>query len=929
MNRFARVFTAAAAAVLLSAGVASAQQKKAAPTPAPAAVPKVTFEKYELSNGIDVILHVDRKLPIVHVNQWYHVGSKNEKAGRTGFAHLFEHVMFQGSANAVGEYFTFVERAGANLREGGVNGTTSFDRTNYFATVPSGNLEYLLWVESDRLATLGDALTQEKLDGQREVVRNERRQSLENVPYGRAWKLMFENLHPSNHPYSWMIIGSHEDLQAATLDDVKDFFRTYYTPNNLTLVIAGDFDVDQAKSLVEKYFGTIPPGQPLDRPSRYVPTVESEKVITISDRVPQARTYFAWPTAGYWSDEDAVLEIASYILSNGISSRLQKALVYDKQLATDAVATSFAGEISGMFGVWATARPGSDMKEIEASIEREIARLAKEGPTQAELDRAKTKWEYGFVTGLEAIGGWGGKADLLAQYNTFTGEPGRFDADVARHRAVTAKDIRDVLSRRIDTKNRVTLRFQPETAGRPAQIALDRATPPSLGEDRPFETPTVVEETLSNGMKLYVVERQDLPKVAVRVASRAGAIADPAGKAGLAQLTARNMPMGTKGRTAEQISDQMGDLGATISGGAAREISVGGFEVLKRNLEPALTLFADVIRNPTFPAAEFDREKKRTLDQIAQASNNPGAIATRVRPMLLFGADHPYGRPVVGLPGSVEGITRDDVAAFHSTYWKPGSSSIYIVGDVTVAEAKALAEKTFGAWSGGAAPTITIPPFKTADASKVYLVDRQNASQTIVSQSLRGPIRGADGYDAFRLADSVWGGGGFGTRLNLNLREDKGYSYGVFSNLSQFSGATMWVASGGVQTDKTKESVVEFVKELGDLAGTRPITAEELEAARDGRIRGYSQQFESLGRIADQITELWANRLPLSELQREITAAGQISRDQVLAASTTWARPKEAVLLLVGDREKIEPGIRELNLGEIVILDAEGKPVTK
>lgn len=302
----------------------------AQPGPKQSGMPKVEFEKYTLSNGLQVILHVDRKLPIVHVNQWFHVGSKNEKPGRTGFAHLFEHMMFQGSKNAAEDYFTYVEKAGANLREGGVNGTTDNDRTNYFATVPSGNLEALLWVESDRLATLTEALNQEKLDNQRDVVKNERRQGLENQPYGRAFKLIVENLHPAGHPYSWMVIGSHEDLTAASLDDVKEFFRTYYTPNNLSLVIAGDFDPAETKRLVEKYFGGIPPGPALDRPARWLPKLEGERIIEALDRVPQARTYMTWPVPEYFSPEEAPLELASAILTDGLSARLNKVLVYDR-----------------------------------------------------------------------------------------------------------------------------------------------------------------------------------------------------------------------------------------------------------------------------------------------------------------------------------------------------------------------------------------------------------------------------------------------------------------------------------------------------------------------------------------------------------------------------------------------------------------------
>ncbi|HUP65314.1 MAG TPA: pitrilysin family protein [Thermoanaerobaculia bacterium] len=890
--------------------------------------PKVEFEKYTLPNGLQVVLHVDRKLPIVHVNQWYHVGSKNEKEGRTGFAHLFEHMMFQGSKNAPGEYFTYVESAGANVREGGVNGTTSQDRTNYFATVPSGNLEYLLWVESDRLATLLDAVDVSKLDNQREVVRNERRQGLENQPYGRWYTLMVENLHPANHPYSWSVIGSHEDLQAATVEDVSEFFRRYYTPNNLTLVIAGDFDPAEAKRLVEKYFGGIPAGPALDRPALFIPKLEGEKIIEVADRVPQERTYFGWVAPPYFSADEAALDIASTILTDGLSSRLNKALVYDRQLATNISSFNNAGEISGLFAVIANARTGQSLEEIEQVVTAEIAKLAKSGPTAEEVSRARTKWEYDFVTGLERIGGFGGKADRLAQYNTFLGDPGKFAEDLARYRDVTPASVKAAVSRWLDTKDRVLIRFHPETSSRsPQQVAVDRSQVPALGGDRAFTTPEVKTARLSNGMDLYVVERNDLPKVAVRLATRAGSVADPAGKAGTAQLTMATIDMGTKTRKALDIETDLGDLGTSLFGGAGPESSTIGYDVLSRNLGESLQIFADVVRNPTFPEEEFDREKKRHLDALAQQSNNPNAVAARVRPMLTFGADHPYGRPAQGLPGTVAAITRDDVMRFHQDRWKPGSSALILAGDLTLEQAKALAEKAFGTWSGGAAPAISIPAPAPAPRGRVYLIDRQDAAQTVVVQAMPAPARSSADYYTLRLVDNVWGGGGFGTRLNLNLREDKGYSYGVFSGFAPLSEAGAWWASGGVQTDKTKESLVEFNAELQGLATNKPITGAELTTAKERWTRGYAQQFESLGRVAGQISDLWRFGLPLSELQREATEPATITLQQVEAATKRYVRPQDATLILVGDRAKIEEGVRSLNLGEIVILDAEGNVI--
>ncbi|MCA1590129.1 MAG: insulinase family protein, partial [Acidobacteria bacterium] len=755
-------------AILVALGVSSMLPIAAnAQVAAQSTVPKIQFEKYTLPNGLQVILHVDRKLPVVHVNQWFHVGSANEKPGRSGFAHLFEHMMFQGSKNANKEYFEYVEAAGANLLEGGVNGTTDQDRTNYFATVPSGNLENLLWLEADRLATLSEAVDKAKFDNQVMVVKNERRQGLENQPYGRWYKLLTENLFPVGHPYHTDVIGIHEDLTAASLDDVKEFFRTYYTPNNLSLVIAGDFDPAEAKRLIEKYFGTISPGPALDRPAKTASSLTSEKIIEVRDRVPQERTYFGFHSPGYFAAGDAELDLVASILTDGLSARLNKALVYEKQVASNVAGFQSGQPLSGAFALWVTARPGADLAQVEQLTTAEIARLAKEGPTAHELNRAKTKWESGFINGLERIGGFGGKSDLLNQYNTFLGDPGRFEEDLSRHRAVTAEGLRAAVDKYLNTKNRVLIRFRPEKSSKASEVAVDRTKEPSLGGDKPFRAPDVKTAKLENGMEIFVVEKRELPKVAVSLTTRAGSVADATGKAGLSSMTARLMRRGTKTRNALQIDETFGNLGATLSGGAGRENATISTEVLTRNLGPAMELMADVAINPSFPAGEFDREKKIALDNLAQAANNPNAVANRVAYMIAFGGDHPYGRPSGGLPATLQAVTRDDLAKFHQTYWKPGTSALVFVGDVTLAEATNLARQHFGGWAGGSAPAISIAAKTPMPTGKVYLVDRPGAAQTVIAHVLTAPERKSADYYSLSLANAVYGGG-FGTRLNLN-----------------------------------------------------------------------------------------------------------------------------------------------------------------
>jgi zinc protease len=891
-------------------------------------VPKIVFEKYTLPNGLQVILHVDRKLPMVHVNNWYHVGSKNERVGRTGFAHLFEHMMFEGSKDANTKYFSFIEAAGANLFEGGVNGTTNEDRTNYFETVPSGSLEYVLWLESDRLATLTDVLTKEKLDNEREIVKNERRQSYENRPYGRAFMLITENLYPGNHPYAHTVIGSHEDLTAASVDDVKEFFHTYYTPNNLSLAITGDFDPAEAKRLIEKYYAPIPPGPALDRPRHWVSQLSVEKVIEVKDHVPQERTYFAWPGPAFFDPDDAPLDLVSLILTDGLSSRLNKALVYDQQICSDVASFQNSEEIAGGFFVFVTARQGASLPQAEKITNAEIARLAKEGPTAAELNRAKTKWEFQYFTGLERIGGFGGKADQLNTYNVFLGDPDKFAADVERHRAVTADGVKMAVAKWLDTDNRVVVRFHPETSKQDTSATVDRSKKPELGADRPFAAPEVKSAKLDNGLEILVVERKDLPKVAVRLVTRAGSVGDPQGKEGLASLEVEVMKRGTATKKALEIDDSLGDLGTALGGSVGKESTTLDIEVLKRNLSAAMAVLGDVTQNPSFPAEELERERKLRLAELAQAENSPNAISSRLSPMLAYGRNHPYGRPTAGYPSTVEKLTREDMAQFHDTYWKPGDTVVIFAGDITVPEAAELAKTNFGSWKGAAPHAATIPPPQPMGAGKVFLVNRPDAAQTVVAEILPGTARGASDYFALSLANTVWGGAA-GARLGMNIREEKGYSYGVFSFPNSFSKYGTWRAAGGVQTNKTKESVVEFEKELKFIAGDKPITEKELTDARHARVRGYAQQFEGMDRVAQQVEELWINRLPMTDLQKEPDEMQKASLDSVNAVAQKYAKPSGATLLLVGDLSKIESGVRELNLGDVVLLDVEGNPVKK
>lgn len=898
-------------------------------------LPRVNFEKYTLPNGLQVILHVDRKLPVVHVNHWFHVGSKVELPGRTGFAHLFEHLMFEGSEHAPEGYFKYIEQAGGNLREGGVNGTTSNDRTNYFATVPSGNLEYVLWLESDRIATLADALTEENFENQREVVRNERRQTTENQPYGRWYELVNEHLYPAGHPYSWPVIGRHEDLEAATVDEVAEFFRTYYTPNNLSLVIAGDFDEAFARDRVEHFYGGLEPGPLLERRRRWVPSLPEGKIVEVTDRVPQARVHMIWPAPERFDADETALDAAAAVLGDGLSSRLEKLLVYDRRLCTEVSVFNYAKEIAGLFGIIATVRPGCDGQEVEGLVAGQIAKLASGGPSRDEVERARTVWEYQYVSSLERIGGFGGKADRLNESNTYKADPGYFHVEHDRFRNLTGSKISEAVERWLVSRHGLTLRYQPDTLPKAAgpesaraagDGVLDRSMVPALGSDTPFQTPEVHEDRLDNGLEVLVVGQHDLPKVAVTLNVKTGGVHDPPDRCGMAQLMLQIMDKGTRGHGALDLDEALSRLGTVIGKSMYLESARLGMDVLTDKLTSAMALFADVARNPLFPEEELDRERHRHLDHLAQQASHPQSLAQRLCPGLVFGYDHPYGRPVQGYASSVSEMSRYEIARSYEENWRPDQSALVFVGDITRDQAMKLADQRFGSWKGDVRPAKEVPdPSPGRKTIRIWLVDRPGAPQTVVCQFIAAPSRDTPDYHALRLVDAIWGGG-FQSRLNLNLREEKGYTYGVSTSLGLLGVSGYWKVQTSIQTDKTGEVVQELMNEMEDLGGDRPVSAEELEEARTGRIRGYAQRFESLRRIAGSIGGLWSSGRPMSDMRDAVENLRSVTLEEVRSAAGRYLDARRAGYLLVGDRSSIETQLADRGLPMPEILDPEAQP---
>ena len=888
-------------------------------------VPSIDFETYRLPNGLQVIFHQDRKLPVVHVNLWYHVGSKNEQPGKTGFAHLFEHMMFEGSRNVKGEYISLMERAGANISQGGINGTTNFDRTNYFETVPSGSLELVLWAESDRMGYLLDAVTQENLDNQRDVVKNERRQSMDNVPYGTAVEILFRNLFPQGHPYSWHIIGSMEDIEGASLEDVHAFFRRFYATNNCVLTIAGDFDPATAKELVEKYFALLKPAPPLERPESYQITLDADKRITVYDRVPQDRVYMAWPGVAYFSQDDASLDLVTTLLADGKNSRFYKRLVYDEQVASDVSAFNYSLEIAGLVGVVATARPGVALGRIEELIDEEIRLVAKEGPSDEELERIKAGQEYGFLSGLERIGGFGGKADRLAMYQTFLGSPDFIEKDYERYQTLAAKDLRKAAKHYL-LAPRLTVSFLPETARAEEREEPDRSKAPAVKPSRAFHVPKIVTTTLGNGLKLHVVARREIPKVATALMVHVGATAESFERSGLSAMTAEMLEEGTTTRTSLQIEAELDRLGSQLATGGSREWSALSLDSLKRHLPASLELMTDVLLHPSFPGEELDRLRKQRLDAMLQEQASPGAIAGKSLRKCLFGREHPYGWPIVGSHDSVTNMQRTELEQFYLTHYAPSNAVLIMVGDVDLAEAEALAERSFGDWDVEAFGEATLEPVP-APSKITYFVDRPGSPQSELRLAKLAPPRNTDDYYILEVLNNILGGG-FSGRLNLNLREDKGYTYGAFSSIRFGSMQSILVGSAPVESSVTKEALEQLLYEFDALSKwSRPVTDEELAHAQDSLVRGFAQRFETMSQVAGEIAELEGYGLSTDELFRYTEQIESITKDQLEAAAAKYLDTDEAILLVVGDGEKVADGLSALEFGSMKRLDVEGEPL--
>ncbi len=909
----------------------------------------IPYEEFTLPNGLRVIVHEDHKAPIVAVNIWYHVGSKDEPKGRSGFAHLFEHLMFQASENHPGEFFTPFEMVGATDQ----NGTTNSDRTNYFQNVPTTALDMALWMESDRMGHLLGAVDQAALDEQRGVVQNEKRQGI-NQPYGQVWEKLGEALYPEGHPYHHSTIGSMADLNAASLDDVKQWFRTWYGPNNAVLVLAGDIDVETAKKKVAKYFGDIPAGPTMAQPPVDVARRPADTREVMADNVPQARIYRAWNVAQANTKDVDQLHVVSQLLGGSATSRLDKRLVHGDKLA-DSVST-FLGEsqLGSNFVVIANVKEGVDPAKVEAIIEEEVRRLVTEGPTADELEQAKTVIRAGFIRGIERIGGFGGKADVLAACEVFAGDPGCFRDTLENIEATTAADIQ-AMGRKWLGDGDHTLVVVPgertplveDVAVTPApftpppvdptytttESTVDRSAGVPVTEAFPDLTfPDLQRTTLSNGIEVILAERHDVPVVQMSFLFGGGYKADADDKLGTSSFAMGMLDEGSADLGALDFRAAAESLGAQLGAGASLDGTSAYLSALKENLDPSLALFADMLQAPRFDQAEIDRVKASWIAGIKQEKARPNGAALRVLPPLLYGEGHAYAIPFsgTGTEASIAALDRADLVDYHHAWIRPEGATLVVVGDTTLAEVKPLLEKHFGDWQGtGPAPApVDVDRVALPAQPRVFLIDQPGAVQANIFVGQLMPSTRDEGATELEIANAVLGGE-FTSRLNMNLREDKHWAYGASSFLSDAQGQRPWIGYAAVQIDKTAESLAEIKREITEYATSAvPPTAEEVAKVQATNIRGLPGAYETAGAVMGTIAGIVRYDRPddyVAQRREEIEA---LTPAQVAEAAAA-IDPSALTWVVVGDLDKIEAPIRALDLGTVTIVDADGKPVSR
>ncbi|QIL91094.1 insulinase family protein [Microbulbifer sp. SH-1] len=884
----------------------------------------IDYEKFTLPNGLRVIVHEDRKAPIVSVGVWYHVGSKDEKPGRTGFAHLFEHLMFNGSENYDDEYFKPFEQAGAT----GMNGTTWLDRTNYFETVPSNALDMALWMESDRMGHLLGVITQEKLDEQRGVVQNEKRQG-ENQPYGKVMGKMQQAIFPAGHPYSWETIGSMEDLNAASLEDVHEWFKTYYGAANTVLVLAGDIDVATAKEKVSKYFGDIPAGPPLAKKDSWIAKRDQSTRESMFDRVAQSRIYKAWNTPNIGHADAGAIDLAASILGDGKNSRLYKRLVYQDQIATSVYVSEYEFELASMIQVVADAKPGVDLATVEAAIDEELQKFLAEGPSSEELARVNMTDYAATARALEQVGGWSGKGVILARGELYLDNPNGYLEAMAHRQQLTQAQVQSAAQRWLSSGDHV-IEVHPFPEYKTAASGADRSKLPALGDFPSVPFPDIQTAEMPNGLKIVLAERHSVPVVNMELQFDAGYAADQGARLGTSSYTMSMLKEGTKHLSALEISAREEILGATIGTSADLDTSSVSLNALTSNLDASIELFADVLLNPAFADEEIERKRSRWIAGIQQEKTKPVQMALRNLPPLLYGEGHAYSIPFTGsgTEESIATLTRGDLMNYHQTWLRPDNATLIVAGDITMPQLQEKLQQHFADWTApqSAKPMKNLAQVALPEKASVYLIDKPGSEQSIIIGGLLAPSEKIPERETLHMMNDILGGT-FTARINMNLREDKHWAYGAYSFLTGAKGQQPLLVYAPVQTDKTSESLAELQKELRAYIGSNPAKADELQKLKDKRINELPGRFETINAVAGALSSLVTYERPLDYMDSYAEQVRGIDLERVRKLAKQTIKPEQFVWVIVGDKEKIAEKIAQLEIGTISELNVDGHPI--
>ncbi len=882
---------------------------------------RIPYEQFQLPNGLNLLVHEDHKAPIAAVNVWYHVGSKNEKPGKSGFAHLFEHLMFNGSENFNDDYFQALERIGGT----DLNGTTNNDRTNYFQNVPVAALDQVLFLESDRMGHLLGAIDQAKLDEQRGVVQNEKRQG-ENQPYGKQWDLVTKAMYPKGHPYSWTVIGEMEDLNAASLEDVQEWFKGYYGAANAVIAVAGDINAQEVYQKVLKYFGDIPAGPTIERQEVNIPEHDGDTYQVYEDRVPETRILYTWNTPQLGDREDVYLDLIGSVLTNGKNARLYKKLVYEDQIASSVVAFQNSNEIASEFFVWANVKPGGDSDEVQSKLWSEIENLIDEGPTEAELKRAKASYFASFIKGMERIGGFGGVSDILASNETYFGNPEYYRTVLQFVEEATVADLKNTAQKWL-TKSKHTIICNPFPDYTVVESTVDRSKIPEVGTPKSSRFPALERTKLSNGLNVVLARREGVPTIIMNMLFNAGYKTDFLAVPGTAALAMNLLDEGTKTMNSLEISEKLQLLGASLATFSDQDFSNVYMNTLKPSFSASVDMFADIILNPAFPAKEFERLKTEQINTIKKEKSQPVSMALRVMNKYLYGEGHPYSNPYTGTgyEQTVGQLTVKDISNFYDTWLKPNNATLIVTGDIEMGELKSKLEQALGKWKKGDVPTIAFNKPAVNSRNTLYLMDRPESQQSVIIAGHLTNKYGEVSQIALEQMVSILGGD-FTSRINMNLREDKHWAYGASGFVMGAQQERVFLMYAPVQTDKSAESITELRKEINEFVGSRPATQAELDKVKTNQVLSLPGQWETNNAVSNSVENIVKYNLPDDYYQKYDAAVRNLNLNDLQEVSKTVVKPEAVNWFMVGDRSKIAEKLDGLGFDAIIEIDADGNP---